>query len=171
MLGKISNVAFATIVVWIATGLLLSLAMFWVGSPLSTKVAAAKAASSKAPAKKAKIEKKESQPAKKQASATKAKTIVAESETGSVEDETKSLRDFVADTRECFDGGDMECALQNAENGLKKYPKHIQLKRWAIAAACQTGEEDSAKTYFSDLPPAHQRAMKIKCRRFNITLE
>lgn len=81
------------------------------------------------------------------------------------------INECVSRSRECFDTQDMECAFDSATKCLVQHARHVKLTRYAVAAGCQLGKEAQAKELYTTLPKRDQRAMKIKCRRFGITMD
>jgi hypothetical protein len=68
-----------------------------------------------------------------------------------------------------YDRQDYEGAMAKALEILAKEPGDIRMLRVVVSSACQLGDADKAKQYWSQLPPHDQNQMNRRCQRFGIT--
>ena len=68
-----------------------------------------------------------------------------------------------------YDRQDYEGAMNKALEILQTEPGDIRMLRVIVSSACQLGDADKAKQYWSQLPPHDQNQMNRRCQRFGIT--
>ncbi len=68
-----------------------------------------------------------------------------------------------------YDRQDYERAIALAEKVLSKEPGDIRMLRVVVSGACQMGDADKAKQFWTQLPEHDKNQMSRRCQRFGIT--
>jgi hypothetical protein len=70
-----------------------------------------------------------------------------------------------------YDKMDYEAAMTHALSVLEREPGDVRMLRVVVSSACQLGDADKARQYWTQLPPHDQNQMNRRCQRYGITFQ